>query len=141
VRAVARRVGHRVGRRGAILALKGTMALLYGYSQLVEPMANTVSIRLLLLGLPQHGWAWLWMTAGLLALVSVPLRQGRDWLGFAALYLVAAAWATSGLASWWLYDNPRGWITALIWAAYGGVTMIVAAWSEPAARESGADER
>lgn len=141
MRAAAHRAARRVGRRGAVLALKGTMALLYGYSQLVEPMANTASIRLLLLGLPQHGWAWMWMAAGGIALVSVPLRQGRDWLGFAALYLVASAWAFSALASWWLYDNPRGWITALIWAAYGGVAMIVAAWLEPTAGESGADER
>lgn len=140
MRAAARRAGHRVGRRGAILALKGTMALLYGYSQLIDPPTSSASIRLLLLGMPRHGWAWLWIAAGLTALACVPLRRGRDWPGFAAVYLVASAWASSALASWWLYDNQRGWVAALIWAAYGGVAAIVVGWPEPAARESGAHE-
>ena len=115
------------------------MALLYGYSQLAEPITNIAGIRLLLLALPLHCWAWLWMAAGALALVSVPLAQGRDWAGFAAVYLVASAWALSNLASWWLYDNPRGWATAFIWAAYGGAAAIVAGWPEPA-RERSADD-
>lgn len=140
MRAAVRRAARRVGRRGAVLLLKGGMALLYGYSQLVAPPASTASIRLLLLGMPQHGWAWLWIAAGAIALVCSLAREGRDWLGFAAVYLVASAWACSALASWWLYDNPRGWISALIWAAYGGVAAIVVAWPEPAARESGANE-
>jgi len=140
VRAAVRQAARRIGRRGAVLLLKGGMAVLYGYSQLVEPPASTESIRLLLLGMPRHGWAWLWIAAGVTALACVPQRRGRDWLGFAAVYLVASAWALSALASWWLYDNPRGWITALIWAAYGGVAAIVVGWPEPAALESGADD-
>lgn len=143
MRAAARRALRRVGRRGAILALKGLMSLLYGYSQLVQPIPNTTGIRLLLMALPSHGWAWAWVVAGSTALVCAPLREGRDWPGFAAVYLVASAWALSNLASWWLYGNSRGWITAVIWAAFGGVAAVAAAWPEPrdCSDQGGADER
>lgn len=140
---MARRALHRVGRRGAILALKGLMAALFGVSQLVQPIPNTSGIRLLLMLMPAHAWGWAWVAAGCVALVCVPLRQGRDWAGFAAVYLMASAWSLSSLASWWLYGNERGWISALIWAAFGGVAAVVAAWPEPQCegREVGPHER
>lgn len=131
MRAVARRAVRRVGHRGAVLALKGVMALLYGTSQVVQPIPNTAGIRLLLLAAPPHVWGWVWVAAGCTALACTALRQGRDWPGFAAVYLVASAWALSNLASWWLYDNPRGWIAAMLYGAFGGVAMIVADWPEP----------
>jgi hypothetical protein len=142
VRAAAHRIVHRVGRRGAVLACKGLMALLYGCSQLVAPIPNTAGIRLLLLALPPHVWAWTWVAAGAVALVCVPLPSGRDWPGFAAVYLVASAWALSNLASWWLYGNARGWISAVLFAAFGGVAAVAAAWPEPGdGQEVGGGER
>jgi hypothetical protein len=143
MRAAVHRAAHRVGRRGAVLALKGVMSLLYGYSQLVQPIPNTTGIRLLLWLMPTHGWAWSWLVAGVVALLCAPLRQGRDWPGFAGVYLVASAWALSNLASWWLYGNTRGWISAVLFAAFGGVAAVAAAWPEPqgAAREVSVRER
>lgn len=125
------RVADRVGRRGAVLSLKGLMALLYGYAQLIAPAVDTRGMHLLLQLMPPRCWAWAWMTAGSVALVSAWLRQGWDWLGFAGIYLVAAPWSLSYLASWGLYDNARGWIAALIWAAFGGVAAICTGWAEP----------
>jgi hypothetical protein len=129
--AAVHRAAHRVGRRGAVLALKGVMAALFGVSQLIQPIPNTSGIRLLLLLMPAHVWGWAWVVAGGVALACVPMRQGRDWPGFAAVYLMASTWALGNLASWWLYGNARGWISALIWAAFGGVAAVVAAWPEP----------
>lgn len=131
MRAAACRAGRRVGRRGAVLSLKGVMCVLYGYSLLVQPPADTRGVRLLLGLWPLHVWGWVWVAAGVLALGCAWLRQGRDWLGFPAVLVVVAPWSLGSLTSWWLYDNPRGWVSAAIWAAFGGVTAIVAAWPEP----------
>lgn len=131
MRAAARRAARRVGRRGAVLMLKGVMAALYGYSLLVQPPVDQRGIRLLLDLMPVQAWGWAWIAAGVLAVGCAWRRQGRDWPGFPAVLVVVVPWSLGSLASWWLYDNPRGWASAAIWAAFGGVTAIVAAWPEP----------
>lgn len=131
MRAAAHRAARRVGRRGAVLTLKGLMCALYGYGLLVQPPSDTRGIRLLLDLWPLRAWGWVWVAAGVLAMGCAWLRQGRDWLGYPAILAVVAPWSLGALTSWWLYDNPRGWVSAVIWAAFGGVTAIVAAWPEP----------
>lgn len=139
MRAAARRAARRVGRRGAVLSLKGVMCVLYGYSLLVQPPVDRRGIRLLLDLMPVQAWGWAWIAAGVLAVGCAWRRQGRDWPGFPAVLLVVVPWSTGSLVSWWLYDNPRGWASAAIWAAFAGVTAIVAAWPEP--QHGGTDER
>lgn len=131
MRAAVRRAMRRVGRRGAVLSLKGLMALLYGCSLLVQPPTDTRGIRLLLDLMPLHAWGWTWITAGALAMLCAWRPQGRDWPGYPAIYFVVAPWALGSLASWWLYGNPRGWASAVVWGAFGGVAAIVAEWPEP----------
>lgn len=131
MRAAARRAARRVGRRGAVLSLKGVMCVLYGYSLLVQPPVDRRGIRLLLDLMPVQAWGWAWIAAGVTAVGCAWRRQGRDWPGFPAVLVVVVPWSMGSLASWWLYDNPRGWASAAIWAAFGGVTAIVAAWPEP----------
>lgn len=131
MRAAAAWAARRIGRRGAVLSLKGLMALLYGLSQLLGAPHDQLGIRLLLGLMPARCWAWAWITAGVVALVAAWLRQGRDWPGFAALFLIVAPWSLSYLASSWLYDNPKGLPVALIFAAFGGVAAVAAAWPEP----------
>lgn len=129
-----------LGRRGAILVCLGALYLLYGYGLLVEPMVNTVSLRMLFDLWPQRVWAWLWIGAGAAAVACAWLRQGRDWLGFTLLYPLAAAWGLSSLVSWWPNgDNPRGWIAAAIWCALGGVITTAAGWDEPSRKKGGSD--
>jgi hypothetical protein len=123
-------LARRVGRRGAVLSCKGVMCLLYGWSQVVDPPPQA-GIRLLTHLMPQTAWGWVWITIGLIALGSAIVRQGRDWIAFAAVYLIASAWGGSYLASWWLYDNPRGWAGGIVFAAFGGVAAITADWPEP----------
>lgn len=141
MRAAAHRAARRVGRRGAVLTLKGIMALLYGYGLLVQPIQDTRGVRLLLQLMPLQAWAWTWVAAGSVAIVCAWLRPGRDWPGFAAIYLIVSPWSLAYLTSWWLYGNPRGWAAAVIWAAFGGVAAICAAWPEPLHDRGGADER
>lgn len=128
--AAARAAVRRVGRRGAVLTCKGLMAALYGWGQVVDP-PTTSSVRLLTSVMPQRCWGWVWICAGVTALACVPLRQGRDWPGFAAIYLMASLWAGAQATGWWLYDNPRGWVGGIVFAAWGGVAAVIADWPEP----------
>lgn len=139
MKAVVRTVARRVGHRGAVLILLGCIALLYGISLITTPpLPNPPGLRLLLGVMGLHGWGVTLAAAGAIAILSSPLKQGRDWPGFAALVLVWLPWSLSFLVSWWPDgSNPRGWVSALVFAALAGVPAVCATWEEqgPSARE------
>lgn len=130
--AAVRRVAHRLGRRGAILSLKGTIATLFGIGLLTQPIPDRRGLRLLLWVMPLHDWGFAWLCAGIIALACAWLGQDHDWPGFTAVWLISAAWAVTYLVSWWpLGENPRGWITAAIFGAFGLVCLVAVGWPEP----------
>lgn len=133
MRAVVR-VGRLVGHRGALLTLLGVIALGYGASLITTPPApNPIGLRLLLGLMDLRCWGVTLIAAGVVAVVCAPLRQGRDWPGFVALVLVWLPWSLSFLVSWWPGgENPRGWVSALVFAAFAGVPATAATWDEPA---------
>lgn len=130
-RRVARRLGRALGRRGAFLLSIGMVWGLIGYGQLVSPQPDQRGLKLLLNRVPLEVWGWLWITAGVVAILSAFLRQGSDRFGFAALSLMVTPWIVSYLVAWGQGTFPRGWIAS---ALYGGLAigiMVVAGWSEP----------
>ncbi|MBM9510003.1 hypothetical protein [Actinacidiphila acididurans] len=133
MRAAVRRAAQRVGHRGALLVLLGTIALLYGASLITTPpVPHPIGLRLLLGLMPLKGWGYTLAAAGGIAVLCAPLRQGRDWPGFTVLVLVWLPWSLSFLTSWWPQgENPRGWVSALIFAALAGVPAACAGWEEP----------
>lgn len=126
----ARRLGRALGRRGAILLSYGTVWSLYGYGQLISPQPDQRGLTLAVQMLPLDVWAWLWIAAGLVALVSAWLPQGVDGPGFIALVLIVLPWMTSYLASWMLGDFPRGWVAGAVWAVIAVPVIVVAGWRE-----------
>jgi hypothetical protein len=138
VRAVVRRAATRVGHRGALLILLGGIALLYGLSLITTPPPpHPPGLRLLLGLMDLHKWGATLAIAGTLAMVCSPLRQGRDWPGFAALVLVWLPWSLSYLVSWWPQgENHRGWVSALVFLALAGVPAVGAGWEEPRVRRT-----
>lgn len=137
MRAAVWRLLHRLGRRGALLTLKGTMALGYGSGQVVQPTGDEQGLTLLLKLCPLEVWGWAWVTAGALALVCAWVPRPHDWPGFVAVWLIASAWAGAYLVSWWpLGESPRGWVIALIFGAFGAVNLVAIGWDEPARQES-----
>jgi hypothetical protein len=135
MRAAARRLRQQLGRRGALLTLKGTIATLFGSSQFVQPTPDLRGLGLLLWMMPLQAWAAAWVAAGSVALVCAWLPPRRDWPGFLAVWAIAAPWSMSYLVAWWpLYEHPRGWVVALIFGAFGGVCLVAIGWDEPPAR-------
>lgn len=127
-----RRLSHMVGRRGAILLLLGGLVTLYGAGQLARPVPDKSGLRLLLMVMDLDSWSYTWIAAGGLAIVCAFLPEGWDWPGFTCLWLATIPWATSYLMSWWpLDENPRGWISAAIFAAFGAVPLVIVGWDEP----------
>jgi len=132
MRAAARRLRQQLGRRGALLILKGVMAVGYGLGQVFAPTGSPQGLMLLLQWQPLAFWGWVWTTAGAVALVCAWLPPRRDWPGFLAVWLVATPWAMAYLLSWWpLAENPRGWVVATIFGAWGGVNLVAIGWDEP----------
>ena len=136
MRAAARRLTRRLGRRGALLTLKGTMALVYGSGQVVQPTGDRQGLALLLQLAPLDVWGWAWITAGVTALVCAWLPRRKDWPGFLAVWLIASSWAMAYLVSWWPLDaSPRGWVVAVLFGAFGAVCLVAIGWDEsPPAR-------
>lgn len=132
MRAAARRLTRLLGRRGALLTLKGVIAAGYGSGQVVQPTGDRQGLKLLLKLWPLEAWGWIWITAGVIALVCAWLPQRRDWPGFLAVWLVSVPWAMAYLVSWWpLGESPRGWVVALIFGAFGAVCLVAIGWDEP----------
>jgi hypothetical protein len=134
MRAVARRAARQVGHRGALLILLGTIALLYGISLITTPpVPHPIGLRLLLDRMSLHSWGITLAVAGVVAILCAPLRQGRDWPGFAALVLVWIPWSASFFVSWWPDgSNPRGWVSAIVFIAFAAIPAVVATWEDPA---------
>lgn len=132
MRAAAQRLTRRLGRRGALLTLKGVMATGYGSGQVFEPTGDRHGLTLLLKLWPLELWGWAWVTAGALALVCAWLPPRRDWPGFLAVWLIATPWAMAYFLSWWpLGESPRGWVVAMIFGAFGAVCLVAIGWDEP----------
>lgn len=132
VRRAARRLSERLGRRGALLTMKGIIATLYGYGQIVQPAADRRGLCLLLKAMPLSAWGAAWMAAGLTALLCSWLPPRRDWPGFLAVWAITAPWSMAYLVAWWpLGEYPRGWVAALIFGAFGAVCLVAIGWEEP----------
>ncbi|MEU5596806.1 hypothetical protein [Streptomyces sp. NPDC020298] len=115
--------------------MKGVIATLYGYGLLVQPLQDPRGLRLLLKLMPLHAWGGAWIAAGLTALVCAWLAPRWDWPGFLAVWAITAAWAMAYLMSWWpLGENPRGWIGACVFGAFGAVCLVAIGWEEPPRR-------
>lgn len=132
MRAAVRRLTRRMGRRGALLTCKGIVAMGYGSGQIVQPTGDQHGLALLLKAAPLDVWGWVWITAGVLALVCAWLPPRKDWPGFLAVWLIATPWAMAYLLSWWpLGESPRGWVVAMIFGAFGAVCLVAIGWDEP----------
>src|SRR4051812_46706591 len=130
-RRIVRRLSRLLGRRGAILLSYGVVWAIIGYGQITSPAPDLRGLRLLLQMMPLDAWGWIWVTSGLIAIISAWLPQERDWPGFLALPLMVLPWAVSYLLAWIIGDFPRGWVAAVVWGAIAAPVLVTAGWREP----------
>ncbi|MCD9196087.1 hypothetical protein [Streptomyces albireticuli] len=126
------RLRRMLGRRGTILLAYGTVWALYGYGQLTIPQPDQRGLTLVLHLWPLSTWAWLWITAGTIAIAAAWMPPRRDWWGFLALVVIVIPWTLSYLASWWpLGIFPRGWVATAVWTVISVPVIVAAGWPEP----------
>lgn len=127
--AVARRVRRLVGRRGTPLLILGVGKICWGISFIVTPTSGQ-GLELLTRRAPLHCWAWVWILAGVVTVVSAFLQLGRDWAGFAAAAMPPLIWGVAYGVAAISGEYTRGvWI--FIWYMTSHVGMIMWASSVP----------
>jgi hypothetical protein len=129
MRAAARFLCRRLGRRGVPLLLLGVGKVCWGAGFIVQPTTG-VGLGLLTRWAPLHCWAWVWILAGIITGTGAFLRIGRDWLGFAAAIVPPLLWALAYAVAAATGEYTRGlWIC--IWYLTSHVGVIMWASSVP----------
>ncbi|MGR6913289.1 PAS domain S-box protein [[Actinomadura] parvosata] len=124
------RVLHRIGRRGASLAFVGLLCLAIAASLAFPPAAPRMAPNYAALAAvaPLGVWALAWCATGALCLVQMFLRSDR--IAFAAATALLLLYGLVYLISTFTGDNPRGWVGAAVWLAFGGWIALIATWPE-----------
>lgn len=145
------RLVHRIGRRGCYLLFLAMLDVAIAYSMTpFKAVSQLPAYRYFTGYLPLQVWAGVWLVVGLVCAAQAFAR--RDHFGFAAAALLKLVWAALYLAAWTSAGIPRGWVGAVVWLGFGGITAIIASWPESRslmlaaaaaaqdARERGGDE-
>ncbi|MBL1107341.1 hypothetical protein JK361_22505 [Streptomyces sp. 5-8] len=130
MRAAARRLRKRLGRRGAVLALLGTGKVCYGAGYLLTPQPEVRGLELL----TTHGdircWAMVWVVCGAITASSGLMRIGRDRWGFIAALVPPFVWGGAFLWASVMGDFPRG-LAIFGWYGCSHIGLILWAASVP----------
>lgn len=119
-----KKLGLRIGHRGAFLLFLSLLDFLYGYGMLVTPVKHLKGV------LPFHTWGFIWIIAGIVLLIGSFVKRDRIAFGVAAT--LKAAWA----AQWIMltvYDDTKihnAWMNVVLWTAFSGLVVVVSTWPE-----------
>lgn len=130
MRAAARRLGKRLGRRGAALVLLGFGKMCFGVGYILTPGPDPRGLELLTRFADIRCWASLWVVCGAVTFASAWLRVGRDRWGFIAALVPPFVWGFAFLWGAASGDFPRG-LAIFGWYATSHVGMILWAASVP----------
>lgn len=124
------------GHRGTFLLLFGFVFALIGMSYCTaEPDAP---VRHSMSWMPSWSPIWvcglLWLAAGLVAIVCAFFPLPRDRFGFQALSAICAGWVVAYLIAWGVGTNPRGWVSAVVFACMAGAVLVVSGMPNPIPR-------
>lgn len=126
VRAVRRRLGRRIGKRGAFLLAVGTGWLTYGWGIRIQPTYGvTHGLTILTDNVAVGTWGLIWMVAGALAVAAALARTGTDGVGFSAAAVPPLVWASAYVWMWAAGQYPAGWTSAAAWGSWALAVLIV----------------
>ena len=122
----ARRLQHRVGRRGLALLVFAAIDIV-------------MAVRLITT--PQHAtqfYTWLWILPPLAAawafvavVCLVGALSGQDRVAFVAAIGIKVLWCTLYVCGWALGQVTDGWVSAAVWGGFAVVVWLIAGWPEP----------
>ena len=121
---IARKIIRRIGHRGAFLLFLALLDVLYGISLNTTP-GPLAGVNL---GIPLHVWAYVWVVVGVFLAFGAFLIKDR--LPYAIASFIKAIWAAALFVSWFAEGFTRGWVSAVIWAAFSGLVLVVSSWPE-----------
>ncbi|MFF4777510.1 hypothetical protein ACFY05_32105 [Microtetraspora fusca] len=129
-RGAGRRLWRRVGRRGVSLLFVGALGLLISASLAFAPpyVQAQPGYQVLVDILPVQVWVTAWTAAGVLSLVQAFAKSDR--LAYALTSGLMIAYGIAHVVGVFTGANPRGWVAASIWAAFGGWIALIATWPE-----------
>lgn len=132
IRAAARRLRKRLGRRGRILLAFGGMQILYGWGIARDPRYGVVrGVGVLTHLLPMPVWGFLWMACGTVAVAMAwEIRSSRDTWGYAALTFPMLVWSGANLVAWATQEYPQAWTSVATWGAFVYIAMMINRWPE-----------
>lgn len=129
-----------IGRRGMVLAIIGTIWILYGLSLIVGDVQPQAASHVWHLSLDPVLRGSFWLGTGTLAVYTAASRPATDTPGFLAVTVCPMLYSFSYLIAWitWALpiDDPGyadGLFSALSWAAVITLIATVASWPEPTA--------
>jgi hypothetical protein len=122
-----KRLGRRLGHRGAFLLFLAVLDFSYGYALLSASVTALRSSPDLLL--PMHVWGWVWMAAGAVCLSGTVSRH--DWPQFIVAATLKTAWAAVYADTWIVQNRADAWVSVVVWASFALTVLVVASWPEP----------
>lgn len=116
-----------ITRRGAFLLLIGGIYAIIGFAYAAFDLSNsaTAAFSMALTLAPIKVWGTIWCLSGVSAAATAWWPPGKDSWGFMVLTGWSMLWAGLCACSTLFLGSDRGWISALVWGAFGGVCMIV----------------
>lgn len=127
----ARTLNRRVGNRGAVLLMFGSVDLIYSVGLMFPTAAARTSqtFQFIAATAPLWLWATAWGVVGLLCWAQAFMLWDRVAYAFAAG--LKFLFGLTCLGGWAVGAIDRGYISATIWLGLGGLMLRISRWPEP----------
>jgi hypothetical protein len=121
----------RLGYRGAFLLFLALVDVVYGWF-LINPTdeaRRTSAYEWRSHIMPPQAWGAIWITVGLVLLISAFMRQDR--VGYALAVALKVAWVVVAAAGGASGHVEGAWTTVVIWGVFAGLTVLESGRPEP----------
>lgn len=123
----------RVGRRGMMLLVIGTLQGLLGWSIILAPPATFGALPAFSL-FSQQTYAWMWIVPGIIAILGAFSKFGRlEAAAFFFAYLMPFLWGLAYVVSWWpdhALDVGTTVRAAGLYWCYAAIVLITSGWPD-----------